>query len=89
MISTLRILLAALTTLFALPSLAAFTDNGDGTVTDTVTGLMWDKCSWGQALTSNTCSDSSTATVHNWNAALGIAVTANGNNPTPHRGYTD
>ena len=27
---------------------SAFMDNGDGTVTDTVTGLMWDQCTAGQ-----------------------------------------
>ena len=38
MIHTLRILQALLACLFALPALAAFTDNGDGTISDTVTG---------------------------------------------------
>jgi len=32
----------------ALPQ-AALTDNGDGTVTDTATGLMWAQCSQGQS----------------------------------------
>ena len=30
------------------PVQQGYVDNGDGTVTDTVTGLMWDKCPWGQ-----------------------------------------
>lgn len=48
MIFLLRLLPAVLASLLALPVFAAFTDNGDGTVTDSVTGLMWDKCSRGQ-----------------------------------------
>lgn len=84
MIATLRLLLAGLACCVALPAQAAFTDNGDGTVTDTVTGLMWDKCSWGQSNTS-TCGGGA-ATWHTWAAALGVAVTANN---ASHRGYTD
>lgn len=75
--------------LLAVPAWAGFTDNNDGTVTDTETGLMWDKCSWDQTWTgaspaSNTCEGS--ALTYQWAAALGLAVTANGNN---HRGYND
>lgn len=85
MIHMLRSLLAVMTGSFlALPALAAFTDNGDGTVTDTVTGLMWDKCSWGQSNTTD-CSGGGAST-HAWSAALGVAVTANSSS---HRGYTD
>lgn len=62
---------------------AAFTDNGDGTVTDTVTGLMWDQCSQGQSAVA--CA-TGTASLMNWAAALTTAVTAN---TTNHRGYTD
>lgn len=68
------------------PALADFTDHGDGTVTDSATGLMWDKCPWGQAWSSNTCADMNTATLHNWSAALGVAITANNQS---HRGYSD
>ena len=32
-------------------SLQGFTDNPDGTVTDKLTGLVWDKCSWGLSYT--------------------------------------
>ncbi len=28
---------------------SGMSDNGDGTVTDTVTGLIWDQCVWGQS----------------------------------------
>ena len=83
MTSTLRSLLVALACWLALPAQAAFTDNGDGTVTDTVTGLMWDKCSWGQ--TGNDCSGGSIS-FPTWEQALAVAVTANGSS---HRGYTD
>lgn len=32
-----------------------FTDNGDGTVTDTASGLMWMRCALGQDWTGGTC----------------------------------
>ncbi|WP_295879311.1 DUF1566 domain-containing protein [uncultured Thiohalocapsa sp.] len=32
-----------------------FTDNGDGTVTDTASGLMWMRCALGQEWTGDTC----------------------------------
>lgn len=48
-----------------------YTDNDDGTVTDTVTGLMWMQCSEGQTSASNACTG--TATTYNWKAALGLA----------------
>ena len=41
--------------------------HGDGTVTDTVTGLMWMQCSLGQSQNSN-CSGN--ATKYNWEEAL-------------------
>ena len=69
--------------LLAAPAMAAFTVNGDGTVTDTVTGLMWDRCSWQQ--TGNDCSGGS-VTTFTWVNALGVAVTANG---ATYKGYTD
>lgn len=40
--------LAGLLCTLALPTWAAFIDNGDGTITDATTGLVWDKCSIGQ-----------------------------------------
>lgn len=67
--------LALLAFFLALPAQAAFTDNGDGTVTDTVTGLMWDQCSWG--LSGVGCA-AGAASVHTWTQALGVAVIANG-----------
>lgn len=62
---------------------AAFFDNGDGTVTDTVTNLMWDRCSQGQIGVA--CATSS-ATTMTWTAALTAAVTANVAN---YKGYSD
>lgn len=44
-----------------------FTDNGDGTIRDNTTGLLWQKCSRGQNNDSN-CSG--TATTINWSGAL-------------------
>jgi hypothetical protein len=70
----LRVWLTVLALLGAWPAHAAFTDNGDGTVTDTVTLLIWDKCSWGQS--GNACATGSAST-HSLAAALGVAVTAN------------
>jgi hypothetical protein len=92
LIATLRLLLAALACGFTVPALAALTDHADGTVTDTVTGLMWDKCSWGQTYTvaTNSCSAVGDATGHTWAAALGLAVTANALNlGVGHRSRTD
>lgn len=71
--------------LFAVcPAHAAFIDNSDGTVSDSVTGLMWDKCSWGQS--NNTTCAGGAATTHTWAQALGVAVTANA---ASYKGYGD
>ncbi len=81
--------------LLAAPAGAAFTDNGNGTVTDTVTGLMWDQCAWGQTFnasaTGGKCAGGGTvgnnwgATTQTWPASLALANTANA---ASHRGYT-
>lgn len=47
-----------------------FVDNGDGTISDSDTGLMWQKCSLG--LSGNRCNNGS-ATTHNWQQALEAA----------------
>lgn len=47
---------------------ANFVDNGDGTVSDATTGLMWMKCSVGQTLSGSTCVGD--ATELNWQQAL-------------------
>ena len=64
---------------------ATFNDNGDGTVTDTVTSLMWDQCAWGQS--GSGCATGSAST-HNWSAALAVAITANAQSGG-YKGYTD
>lgn len=45
---------------------APFTDNGNGTVTDSATGLVWQKCSYGQNTTS--CSGSASTLI--WSSAI-------------------
>ncbi len=56
---------------------AGYTINGDGTVTDNVTDLTWDRCAWGQS--GADCLTGSAST-HTWSQALGVAVTANSQN---------
>ena len=82
----LRLWLTVLALLVAWPAQAStFTDHGDGTVSDSATSLMWDKCSWGQTSSDLTCATGS-ATTHPWAAALGVAVTANTAN---YKGHND
>lgn len=69
-IQKIRLLLAMLACLLSAPALAAFTNNGDGTVTDTATGLMWQRCAKGQSWTGSTCSGSATA--YTWNQAVAL-----------------
>ena len=47
----------------------AYTDNGNATITDTATGLMWKKCSEGK--TGNTCATGSNTT-KTWTQALSV-----------------
>ena len=61
-------------------SSAPFVDNGDGTVTDTSTGLMWDQCTWGQTSASGGCTGGGTAM--DWDTAMALVTTG-------HRGYSD
>ncbi len=73
------------------PALAAYTDNGDGTVTDTTTGLMWDKCSWGQSGSTDctaigNAGNNYGAGAYTWQEALMQAVTANASN---YKGHND
>ena len=77
--------LAGLLCALALPAWAAFTDNGDGTITDTSTGLVWDKCSRGQVWDNTTPPGTCTgaASTHSWAAALAEATVANA---ASHRG---
>lgn len=59
-----------LTLSYAAFSVSRFTDNGDGTVKDNGTGLIWQKCSMGQTYSGGTCSDESTATEDTWKNTL-------------------
>lgn len=55
-----------------------YTDNGDGTVTDNTTGLMWKMCSEGQTWSNtggNACSG--IGGTYSWSLALQHTVTAN------------
>ncbi|OOZ38542.1 hypothetical protein BOW53_15155 [Solemya pervernicosa gill symbiont] len=54
-----------------------FTDNGDGTVSDELTGLMWKQCSEGLSTTTTACDTGGSAT-YGWQSALGQAWTVNG-----------
>ncbi|MCF7983824.1 MAG: DUF1566 domain-containing protein [Thiohalocapsa sp.] len=54
--------------------LERFTDDGDGTLTDSATGLQWKRCSEGQSWTGAACSGSAAA--GNWQFALQLAEDA-------------
>jgi hypothetical protein len=54
---------------------ARFADNGDGTVTDRESKLMWTRCSAGQAWAGGTCTG--TASRHAWQAAQDLAREVN------------
>ncbi len=54
-----------------------FTDNRNGTVTDKLTGLMWKKCSEGQAWDSNTNGCTGREAPYTWQDALKQAQTVN------------
>jgi hypothetical protein len=64
------------------PVWAVLTVNADGTVLDTVTGLVWDQCAYGQ--TGATCAGS--PQLGYWQGALDMAVAANAAN---HKGFND
>jgi hypothetical protein len=73
------------------PAPVAYTDNGDGTVTDARTGLMWDQCTWGLSGTTpgSQCTVGS-ASSQFWQQTLGISVTANAmNGGTGYKGHHD
>ena len=54
---------------------ARFTDNGDGTLTDTQSGLSWMRCALGQKWTGSACSG--TPETFTWDAAQGAAKSLN------------
>ncbi len=49
---------------------SSFVDNHDGTITDTATGLMWQKCSMGQTYNASTNGCDGSATKYTWQQAL-------------------
>ncbi len=84
---SLRSALCLLVSLLALPVFAAFSPQADGTVTDTTTGLVWDRCAWGWTWNSGTnACDAGGAETFVWSGALASAVAANA---ARHRGYED
>lgn len=56
-----------------------YVDNGNGTVTDTQTGLIWQKCSMGQNYDKAANSCTGTAKTYTWQEALEAVQTANQN----------
>jgi len=52
---------------------AGYSDNGDGTVTDSGTGLVWMRCAIGQAWSGSSCDGS--ASSHTWDQANAITGT--------------
>lgn len=87
-----RMLVALSLCLLALatPAWAAYTDNGNSTVSDSKTGLMWDQCSLGQTATPKTPSSaptcSGTPSTLTWSQGFEYVAKANAAN---HRGYND
>lgn len=69
---------------FAWPALAAFNASGNGLVSDTVTSLIWDQCTYG--LDGVDC-EAGTATPVSWQAALALSNTINSNGG--YKGHTD
>ena len=66
--------LIALLCLIVAPTFAAtYTDNGNGTVTDPGTGLIWMRCSMGQTWTGSTCTG--TPSTYDWVQANALAST--------------
>jgi hypothetical protein len=62
-----------------------FTDNGDGTVTDTATGLMWKRCLEGYTYSGGVCTLTTVTTV-NWDGEEGALSLVNSPN---FAGHTD
>jgi len=48
---------------------APYTDNGNGTITDSATGLIWQKCSAGLGTTLGNCSTGSISS-YSWSSAI-------------------
>lgn len=74
------------TSLTAVAPDSRYTDNGNGTVTDKITGLMWKQCSEGQSSASLPC-DAGVVADYTWQQALQQAETLN--NDGGFVGYSD
>ena len=55
------------------PGGAVYTDNGDGTVSDSTTGLTWMRCTMGQTLAGSSCTG--TGTIFTWVQAIALTGT--------------
>jgi Protein of unknown function (DUF1566) len=66
------------------PSSVYLIDTSVQTVVDTRTGLMWDRCAWGQS--GLACATDTGAAGLTWLAALDVPITANGAN---YKGHND
>lgn len=78
--------LAVAASLLATPvAHAALTVNGDGTVTDSTTGLVWDRCMLGRSTTTTACDTGSDVT-YTWANAL---AEVSARNTANHLGYND
>lgn len=65
-----------------------YLSNGDGTVTDTVTGLMWRQCSEGVTSQAVPC-DSGSAVTYGWQQALQHVADVNAAHAEAQVGYSD
>jgi len=65
------------TTIAASTPTARFTDNGDGTLTDDATGLMWMACSEGQSYNATSGGCDGTVATYTWQLGLERAGTVN------------
>jgi len=77
MLLTRNISLGSLITLFCLiatvPPAIAYSDNGDGSVTDPTTALTWMRCSMGQTWNGSTCTGAASA--YTWSQAVAMTGT--------------
>ncbi len=72
-----------------LATTAHLQDNGDGTVSDAKTGLVWKKCSEGQSWNAASNSCDSSAVTYNWQGALQQAQDVNAGLAGENLGKTD
>lgn len=78
--------LALAAALLAPAAWAGFTVHPDGTVADTATGLVWDRCPLGLSTTADPC-DTGAAATYDWSSALAAVQAANTGSHLGHRGW--